>query len=253
MGRLDDVDLSLTYDKEEGLAELSKAQRRLAALRLTVGGQIGSGRFGPPVCVVMEGWDASGKGGAIQRMVAPLDARHVRVSQFAAPTATELRHHFLWRFAQPLPGWGGMAVFDRSWYGRVLVERVEKLIKKKVWKRAYREIRNFETGLSDEGMIFVKMWLHISSEEQLRRFERRARKPLKQWKLTDEDWRNRERRQEYVEAIEEMFEKTSTDVAPWHVISAESKKYARVEVIRTVNAAIEAGLLRWGIDLPSID
>jgi polyphosphate kinase 2 (PPK2 family) len=146
-----------------------------------------------------------------------------------------------------------MAVFDRSWYGRVLVERVEKLIKKKVWKRAYREIRNFETGLSDEGMVIVKMWLHTSSDEQLRRFERRAKKPLKQWKLTDEDWRNRERRDEYVEAIEEMFEKTSTDVAPWHVISAESKKYARVEVIRTVNAEIEAGLLRWGIELPSID
>ncbi len=253
MGRLDEVDLSLSYDRKEGLRELEKVQRRLAALRLTLGGQIGSGQFGPPVCVVMEGWDASGKGGAIQRMVNPLDARHIRVSQFAAPTADELRHHFLWRFAQPLPGWGGMAVFDRSWYGRVLVERVEKLIKKKVWKRAYREIRNFETGLSDEGMIFVKIWLHTSSEEQLRRFERRAQKPLKRWKLTDEDWRNRDRREEYEEAIEEMFEKTSTDVAPWHVISGESKKYARVEVIRTVNEAIEAGLRRWEIEIPSID
>jgi polyphosphate kinase 2 (PPK2 family) len=253
MGRLDEVDLSLEYGKKEGLKKLEKAQRRLALLRLTLGGQIGSGQLGPPVCVVMEGWDASGKGGAIQRMVKPLDARHIRVSQFAAPTATELRHHFLWRFTQPLPGWGGMAVFDRSWYGRVLVERVENLIEKKVWKRAYREIRNFETGLYDEGMIFVKIWLHTSSEEQLHRFERRARKPLKRWKLTDEDWRNRDRRQEYEEAIEEMFEKTSTDIAPWHVISGESKKYARVEVIRTVNEAIEAGLRRWGIEIPSID
>jgi len=253
MGRLEDVDLSLSYGKKEGLKELEKAQRRLALLRLTLGGQIGSGQFGPPVCVVMEGWDASGKGGAIQRMVKPLDARHIRVSQFAAPTADELRHHFLWRFAQPLPGWGGMAVFDRSWYGRVLVERVEKMIKKKVWKRAYREIRNFETGLSDEGMVFVKIWLHTSSEEQLHRFERRERKPLKNWKLTDEDWRNRDKREEYEDAVEEMFEKTSTDVAPWHVISGESKKYARVEVIRTVNQSIEAGLSRWGIEIPSID
>jgi polyphosphate kinase 2 (PPK2 family) len=253
MGRLDEVDLSLDYDKKKGLKKLGKEQDRLAALRLTLGGQIGSGKFGPPVCVVMEGWDASGKGGAIQRMVSPLDARHVRVSQFAAPTATELRHHFLWRFAQPLPGWGGMAVFDRSWYGRVLVERVEKLIKRKVWTRAYREIRNFESGLSDEGMVFVKMWLHISPDEQLRRFERRARKPLKSWKLTDEDWRNRERREEYEEAVEEMFDETGTDVAPWHVISGESKRYARVEVLKTVNQSIEANMKKWGIGLPHLD
>ncbi len=253
MGRLDEVDLSLAYSKKKGLKKLGEEQDRLAALRLTLGGQTGSGRFGPPVCVVMEGWDASGKGGAIKRLVYPLDPRHVRVSQFAAPTATELRHHFLWRFAQPLPGWGGMAVFDRSWYGRVLVERVEKLIKKKVWKRAYREIRNFESGLSDEGMIFVKLWLHISAEEQLRRFEARAADPLKQWKLTEEDWRNRGRRAEYEEAVEEMFEKTGTECAPWHIISGDSKRYARVQVLKTVSDAIESGMKDWGIELPSVD
>ena len=253
MGRLDEVDLSLDYGKKKGLKKLDRQQKRLAALRLTLGGQIGSGEFGPPVCVVMEGWDASGKGGAIKRLVYPMDPRHIRVSQFAAPTATELRHHFLWRFAQPLPGWGGMAVFDRSWYGRVLVERVEKLIKKPVWKRAYREIRNFECGLYDEGMIFVKLWLHISPEEQLRRFEARADTPLKQWKLTDEDWRNRERRHEYEAAVEEMFERTGTECAPWHVISGDSKRYARVQVLKTVNDSIEDGMRRWGIDLPSVD
>jgi AMP-polyphosphate phosphotransferase len=252
MGRLDEVDLSLDYGKQEGLRKLRNQQARLAALRLTLGGQIGSGEFGPPVCVVMEGWDASGKGGAIKRLVYPLDPRHVRVAQFAAPTATELRHHFLWRFAQPLPGWGGMAVFDRSWYGRVLVERVEKLIKKKVWKRAYREIRNFESGLSDEGMVIIKMWLHISPEEQLDRFQARARTPLKQWKLTDEDWRNRERRGEYEQAVEEMFEKTGTECAPWHVIPGDSKRYARVEVLKTVNKAIEANMKKWDIDLPHL-
>jgi polyphosphate kinase 2 (PPK2 family) len=198
----------------------------------------------------MEGWDASGKGGAIKRLVEPLDPRHVRVSQFAAPTPDELRHHFLWRFVSPLPGWGGLAVFDRSWYGRVLVERVEKLTRKKVWKRAYREIRNFESGLSDEGMVFVKLWLHISPEEQLRRFEARAADPLKTWKLTDEDWRNRERRPSYEDAVEEMFEKTATPESPWHVIPAESKRYARVAVIRTVSEAIEAGMKRWGIEIP---
>jgi polyphosphate kinase 2 (PPK2 family) len=253
MGRLDEVDLSLDFGKKEGLKRLRAEQERLAALRLTLGGQIGSGEFGPPVCVVMEGWDASGKGGAIKRLVYPLDPRHIRVAQFAAPTATELRHHFLWRFAGPLPGWGGMAVFDRSWYGRVLVERVEKLIKKKVWKRAYREIRNFECGLSDEGMVIVKMWLHISPEEQLARFEARARTPLKEWKLTDEDWRNRERREEYEEAVEEMFEKTGTECAPWYVIPGDSKRYARVQVLKTVNEAIEQNMKKWQIDLPSFD
>jgi polyphosphate kinase 2 (PPK2 family) len=250
MGRLDEVDLELSYGKKEGLRELQRAQARLAALRLTLGGQIGSGRLGPPVCVVMEGWDASGKGGAIKRLVEPLDPRHVRVSQFAAPTPDELRHHFLWRFVSPLPGWGGLAVFDRSWYGRVLVERVEKLTRKKVWKRAYREIRNFESGLSDEGMVFVKLWLHISPEEQLRRFEARAADPLKTWKLTDEDWRNRDRRSSYEEAVEEMFEKTATPESPWHVIPAESKRYARVAVIRTVTEAIESGMKDWGIEIP---
>jgi polyphosphate kinase 2 (PPK2 family) len=253
MGRLDECDLSLDFSKKEGLKKLRAEQERLAALRLTLGGQIGSGKFGPPVCVVMEGWDASGKGGAIKRLVYPLDPRHIRVAQFAAPTATELRHHFLWRFAGPLPGWGGMAVFDRSWYGRVLVERVEKLIKKKVWKRAYREIRNFECGLSDEGMVIVKMWLHISPEEQLARFEARARTPLKEWKLTDEDWRNRERRGDYEKAVEEMFEKTGTECAPWHVISGDSKRYARVQVLKTVNEAIEQNMKKWDIELPSFD
>lgn len=253
MGRLDEVDLSLKYGKKEGLKKLGKQQDRLAALRLTLGGQIGSGQLGPPVCVVMEGWDASGKGGAIKRLVYPLDPRHVKVSQFAAPDPSELRHHFLWRFSPSLPGWGGMAVLDRSWYGRVLVERVEKLIEEPVWKRAYREIRNFECGLHDEGMIFVKLWIHISPEEQLGRFEARAENPLKEWKLTDEDWRNRARRSHYEEAVEEMFEKTDTECAPWHVIAGDSKRYARVEVLKTVNEAIENGMKQWGFELPSVD
>lgn len=162
MGRLDEVDLSLKYSKTEGEEKLKVAQDRLAALRLTLGGQIGTGKVGPPVCVIFEGWDASGKGGAIKRLVFPLDPRHVRVSQFAAPTDDEKRHHFLGRFWPSLPGWGGMSVFDRSWYGRVLVERVEGFASKKEWKRSYREIRNFEQALTDEGTILVKFWLHLS-------------------------------------------------------------------------------------------
>lgn len=250
MGRLDEVDLSLKYSREEGEKRLDLAQERLAALRLTIGGQIGSGRIGPPVCVIFEGWDASGKGGAIKRLVFPMDPRHVRVAQFAAPTEDEKRHHFLWRFWPALPGWGGMAVFDRSWYGRVLVERVEGFAAKKEWKRSYREIRNFEQALTDEGTVLVKLWLHLSDKEQLKRFEARAEDPLKQWKLTDEDWRNREKRELYADAVEDMFEQTSTEDAPWTIIPAESKRYARVAVIETVNQAMEEGLKRHEIPLP---
>lgn len=250
MGRLDDVDLSLKYSKEEGEERLAEVQERLTALRLTLGGQIGSGRLGPPVCAIFEGWDASGKGGAIKRLVYPMDPRHVRVAQFAAPTEDEKRHHFLWRFWPKLPGWGGMAVFDRSWYGRVLVERVEGFASKKEWKRSYREIRDFEQSLADEGTILIKFWMHLSAKEQLKRFEARAEEPLKQWKLTDEDWRNREKRDLYEEAVEEMFEKTSTDEAPWTIIPGENKRYARVAVIEAVNEAMEAGMKRWDIPPP---
>lgn len=179
-----------------------------------------------------------------------MDPRHVRVSQFSAPTEDEQRHHFLWRFWPGLPGWGGMAVFDRSWYGRVLVERVEEFASREEWKRSYREIRDFEQALTDEGTVLVKIWMHVSAEEQLKRFEARSKDPLKQWKLTEEDWRNREKRGLYEEAVEDMFEQTSTEHAPWTVIPGENKRYARVAVIETVIAAMEAGLRRYDIDLP---
>ena len=250
MGRLDKVDLSLKYSKSEGEERLAEVQERVAALRLTIGGQIGSGKIGPPVCVIFEGWDASGKGGAIKRLVYPMDPRHVRVSQFAAPTTDEKRHHFLWRFWPSLPGSGGMAIFDRSWYGRVLVERVEKFATKKEWKRSYQEIRNFEEGLTAEGTVLVKFWMHLSDEEQLKRFKSRAKDPLKQWKVTEEDWRNRSRRGRYEEAAEEMFAETSTKNAPWTIVPAENKRYARVAVIETVIEAMEKGMKRSDIDLP---
>ncbi|MDQ5894572.1 MAG: AMP-polyphosphate phosphotransferase [Actinomycetota bacterium] len=250
MGRLDKVDLSLKYSKSEGEKRLAEVQERVAALRLTIGGQIGSGKIGPPVCVIFEGWDASGKGGAIKRLVYPMDPRHVRVSQFAAPTTDEKRHHFLWRFWPALPGSGGMAIFDRSWYGRVLVERVEKFATKKEWKRSYQEIRNFEQGLTAEGTVLVKFWMHLSDEEQLKRFKSRAKDPLKQWKLTEEDWRNRSKRGRYEEAAEEMFAETSIKDAPWTIIPGENKRYARVAVIETVIEAMEKGMNRSDIDLP---
>ena len=250
MGRLDEVDLTLSLSREEEEAGLKREGERLAQLRLTLGGLIGECRLGPPLVVVFEGWDASGKGGAIKRLVAPLDPRHVRVAQFAAPSEDEKRHHFLGRFWPALPGWGGMTVFDRSWYGRVMVERVEGFAEPEEWGRAYGEINDFERTLADEGTIIVKLWMHISPGEQLKRFEARASDPLKSWKLTDEDWRNREKRPQYEEAVEEMLERTDTESAPWRVIPADSKRYARVETMRLVGEEIERGMRRVGQEPP---
>ena len=250
VGRLDDLDLNLKLSREEEVEQLERAQTRLLQLRLTLGGLIGDQGIGPPLLVVFEGWDASGKGGAIKRLVAQLDPRHVRVKQFAAPTYDEKRHHWLARFWEPLPGWGGMAVFDRSYYGRVLVERVEGFAKPSEWKRAFQEIRDFERALSDDGTIIVKCWLHVSSAEQKKRFEERAENPLKQWKLTDEDWRNRKKRRAYVRALEDMFEETDTEFAPWTLVEGDSKRYARVKVVETVIAAAEDGMRRHGMKLP---
>jgi polyphosphate kinase 2 (PPK2 family) len=239
MRRLSKIDLSARLSRDEGAKQLAEAQRRLLHLRLELGGQIGEGRIGPPLCVLFEGWDASGKGGAIKRLVGHLDPRHVRVAQFGAPTYDEKRHHFLWRFWPVLPGWGGMTVLDRSWYGRVLVERVEGFATEEQWRRAYDEIVGFESSLAAEGMILVKFWLQLSAEEQLRRFERRRADPYKAWKLTDEDWRNRGQQADYEAAVEDMLACTDHPAAPWHLVAAEDKRWARVAVVRQVCAAIE--------------
>ena len=251
--RLEDTDLSRRLSKDEEAKRLGRAQRRLLHLRLINGGQLREGQLGPPVCVVFEGWDAAGKGGAIKRLVEPLDPRHVHVAPFAAPTPDELRHHFLWRFWPPLPGWGGMTIFDRSWYGRVLVERVENLATKVQWRRAYQEIKDFEHTLAEEGMIVIKLWMHMSHEEQLRRFVRRRDDPLKSWKLTDEDWRNRERREAYDQAVSDMLRLTNGPLAPWDIVSSENKRNGRVEVIETVIRRMEQGMERWGIPVPPHD
>ena len=250
MTRLDKLDLSLRLSRKEQDERLERGGERLAQLRLALGAQVGGGELGPPVAVLLEGWDASGKGGAIKRLVAPLDSRHVRVRSFAAPTPDEKRHHYLHRFVPALPGWGGMAVLDRTWYGRVLVERVEGFATEAQWRRAYSEIVDFERSLAHEGMILVKLWLELSPDEQLKRFERRKGDPLKAWKLTDEDWRNRAKRPAYEDAVEEMLERTDVDEAPWHLIEGDSKRWARVKVMETVIAEIECGCARVGFPLP---
>lgn len=251
MNVLDQLDLNQKLGKKEYNERLAAAQERLLYLRLVLGGIFdGSGTLGPPVCLVFEGWDASGKGGAIKRLVMPMDPRHVRVVSFAAPTYDEKRHHFLSRFWKVLPGWGGMAILDRSWYGRVLVERVEGFATEDAWRRAYGEIREFERTLTDEGMLLLKFWIHTSHDEQLARFQAREHDPLKRWKLTDEDWRNREKRPAYEAAVLDMLEQTNTTYAPWILVEGNDKRMARVKVIETVNEYIERALVANGIELP---
>jgi len=250
VSRLEALDLTHRLSHEEEEKQLDAAQRRLLHLRLVLGGLVGDGGLGPPVLVLFEGWDASGKGGAIKRLVGRLDPRHVRVAQFAAPTADEKRHHFLSRFWSQLPGWGGMAVFDRSWYGRVLVERVDGFATHEEWDRAYDEITEFERSLALEGAVVIKLWMHISAEEQLKRFESRRDDPLKSWKLTPDDWHNRDKRAAYEVAAEEMFERTDHMLGRWDLIEGENKRYARVKVIHTVIGRIEDGMRRYGMEPP---
>ncbi|MEG3765369.1 polyphosphate kinase 2 family protein [Alteromonas sp. 14N.309.X.WAT.G.H12] len=188
--------------------------------------------------VVFEGWDASGKGGAIRRLTENLDPRGFVVHPIASPTAEEQGRHYLYRFQARLPKPGRIAIFDRSWYGRVLVERVEKLTEKRAWRRAYQEINEFERMLTDDGVRIIKLFMHISPEEQLARFKERLHNPYKRWKLTEEDIRNRARWHDYEAATEDMFDYTDTQHAPWHLITAEHKWYARVHVMETIVKAL---------------
>ncbi|MBW6439542.1 UDP-galactose-lipid carrier transferase [Actinoplanes hulinensis] len=253
MGHLGRAHPPIDISKKKAEARLAAAQERLLRLRLILGGQIGAKKIGPPLCVLFEGWDASGKGGAIKRLVAPLDPRHVRVTQFAAPTYDEKRHHYMQRFWKVLPGRGGMTVLDRSWYGRVLVERVEGFATREQWRRAYDEIAEFERTLAAEGMILMKFWMNVSDEEQLRRFESRRDDPLRSWKLTDEDWRNREKRAEYAAAVEEMIDRTDRPRARWQVIPGDDKQYARFAVVEHVCRVLETKLAKRGYDLGAAD
>ena len=253
MPRLDKLDMTGRLDRATYDKRLASGQRRLLQLRLHLGGQMGDAGRGPGLVVVFEGPDASGKGGAIKTIVGHLDPRHYTVCNIAAPSPVEKRHHFLWRFYPYVPGLGDMAVFDRSWYGRVLVERIEGFATADEWGRAYEAIVEFERSLVAEGTIVVKFWTHVTDEEQLARFEDRAADPLKRWKLTEEDWRNRNRNREYEKCAEDMFAKTDHPDAPWDVIGAEQKRFARITVLETLIARIEKGMARFGMRLPHID
>jgi AMP-polyphosphate phosphotransferase len=233
---LETVDLSQELSSKEYKVQRTKLQVRLGELGFQVYKQQ------RPVILAFEGWDAGGKGGAIKRLTERLDPRGYVVHAISAPKGDDAEHHYLWRFWRRLPEAGQVAIFDRTWYGRVLVERIEGFCTEEEWQRAYREINQFERQLVDYGTILVKFWLHISEEEQLQRFEDRRDTPYKAWKLTDEDWRNREQWGDYVEAVNDMLLKTSTTVAPWSVVPANDKLFARVFVLRTVVDALEREL-----------
>jgi len=248
--RLDDFDLKQFLSTEESEKRIAAAQKRLLHLRLFSAGLLGPAPHAPGLLVIFEGFDAAGKGGAIRRLTTGLDPRHVRVVPISAPTPEDLRHHFLWRFASSLPGEGGMTVYDRSWYGRLLVERVNQLIDEGSVKRSAKEIVDFEDALVNDGVTLVKFWLQISEGEQLRRFNDRASSPAKQWKLTNDDWHNRSLRPQYIRAIKDMLEWTDHSHAHWDLVAAEDKRFARVFILETLIKRWEHGLERRGFTLP---
>ena len=226
--RLDDLDQNVPITKESYTKDLKTCQLGLLNLQLRLKESKRS------VIIVIEGPDAAGKGGAIKRTLERLDPRLVRVYSTQKPTPEEYRHHYLWRFWNQLPPYGEITVFDRSWYGRVLVERVEGFATEAEWKRAYAEINEMERTLTDDGAILIKLFLQVSKTEQLKRFKERQADPYKHWKINDEDWRNRRKWAQHNKAAEEMFRRTSTKNAPWTVIPGDYKWHARVEFAKTV-------------------
>jgi AMP-polyphosphate phosphotransferase len=247
--RIDEIDLTRSLSAEESERRIGQAQRRLVQLRLTTAGLLANPR-GPGLLVLFEGFDAAGKGGTIRRLTQGLDPRHVLVRPIGVPSAEEARHHFLWRFQPSIPGEGQMTVFDRSWYGRLLVERVDGEVTRKSARLSAGEIVEFERSLANDGVTIVKFWLHISDREQLARFENRARDPLKQWKLTEDDWHNRDKRADYLAALRDMVDWTDHPHAHWDLISAENKPYARVAVLETLIERWTHDLVKRGVPVP---
>ncbi len=234
--KLAEISLDKELSEEAYRTELKKCQKRLTELHNEIY------RRKIPVILAYEGWDAAGKGGNIKRITGALDPRGFEVHPIASPEPHEKARHYLWRFWTRLPKTGHIAIFDRTWYGRVMVERLEGFCTENDWQRAYNEINEFEKELYDWGAIVIKFWVQIDSDTQLARFTDRQNTPEKQWKITDEDWRNREKWDLYEAAVDEMIEKTNTSYAPWVVLESNDKKYARIKALKTVIAAIEARL-----------
>ncbi len=230
------TDLSLSYTKEEYKKKLDRLQKKMEKLH----GELYRRRI--PVVLGFEGWDAGGKGGAIKRLTERMDPRGYVVHPTASPNDIERAHHYLWRFWTDMPKAGHVTIFDRTWYGRVMVERIEGFCTRQEWQRAYKEMNDMEKDLTDSGAVVLKFWMQIDKDEQARRFKARQENPEKQWKITDEDWRNREKWDQYEEAVDEMLIRTSTPNAPWIVVEGNDKYYARIKVLETVVKAIEERL-----------
>jgi polyphosphate kinase 2 (PPK2 family) len=231
---LNDVDLSVKVaDKKEADAEILALQEKLFELQVRYWLEKRRAVF------VFEGWDAAGKGGAIKRMTALMDPRGYKVWPIAAPGEEERAHHYLWRFATRMPPRGTLAIFDRSWYGRVLVERIEGFATESEWQRSYDEINAFERMHTDDGCTMLKIFLHIDQDEQLERFKQREKDPLKNFKIGDDDWRNRKRWKEYTRAYQDMFDRTHRPDARWVVVPANDKRFARLAVLKSAIAALD--------------
>jgi AMP-polyphosphate phosphotransferase len=233
---LSTIDLSMKLDDTEYDEQIRREQARLYKLASK------ARRRGKAAVMLFEGWDAAGKGGAIRRLAQSLNAQMYRIVSFAAPTEEERGYHYLWRFWRQIPRDGRFTIFDRTWYGRVLVERVEGFVSEDQWRRGYDEIVDFEEQLTNHGLAVLKFWLHIDQNEQLRRFQDREQTPFKQFKITAEDYRNREKWAAYEAAVNEMVAHTSTLKAPWHIVASNDKKYARVEILRRTADGLAAVL-----------
>ena len=232
-GYICEVPLDKTMGEKEYREELHILQDKLGRLHNRLY------RKQVPVIIVYEGWDAAGKGGNIKRVAGALDPRGYEVLPIASPEPHEKARHYLWRFWKRLPKTGHIAIFDRSWYGRVMVERLEGFCSDNDWQRAYNEMNEFEKELAEWGAVIIKFWVHIDKDTQLARFEERQRTPEKQWKITEEDWRNREKWDAYETAVNEMIQKTSTVYAPWHLLESVDKKYARIKALRIIVKELE--------------
>ncbi|WP_313579706.1 polyphosphate:AMP phosphotransferase [Lacrimispora sp.] len=238
-GVLSGVDLSKSVTKEEYKKEMRQLKEKLESLHSQIY------RLRIPVVLGFEGWDAAGKGGAIKRLTSHLDPRGYKVYPTSAPNDMERVHHYLWRFWNHVPKAGHIAIFDRTWYGRVLVERIEGFCSEAEWKQAYQEINEMENHMANAGAVVIKFWLHIDKDEQEKRFKERQENPTKQWKITEEDWRNREKWDQYESAVNEMLVRTSTTYAPWVVVEANCKYYARIKVLKTVVEAMESEIKKY--------
>lgn len=246
MNKIEDINLDINMNKKEYKKELKKLQYEM----LNIQQFLFNNKIG--LILVFEGMDAAGKGGAIKRLTQRLDPRGYIVHPISAPQPHELRYHYLHRFWRKLPQYGQIGIFDRSWYGRVLVERIEGFASNDEWSRAYDEINSFEKNLTDDKYIVVKFWIHVDKDEQLNRFKERQINPYKIWKLTDEDWRNRDKFDDYVACANDMFKKTDTQSAPWKLISGNNKHYARINVLKETIKQVEKEVVRRGLTITYI-